>query len=265
MIHGVFYVNQNSHHIFMELARQISKRLNVPIKTPSTFKPREKETYIILGIHDFLPLFEKIEQEVPGIRFIIFQSEQITSQYFKNSRYISMLRRHDVYNWSPYNALELQTHGITNKGLYQFVFATHPGKAKRPIDLFFCGSRTPYREKFLQTIKSNCLTANCVFDLDWRYVDDKVLTDILTQTKCVLNIPCFKKTSLETHRINKALACGCDVITYKSNDRELNDQYEEYVYFAYDMEKVITQYLSGKMPRKRKGIPPAMSHHFYFC
>ena len=52
--------------------------------------------------------------------------------------------------------------------------------------------------------------------------------------KIVLNIPFYEHKVLETHRINKALSCGCKVVAKKSGDETTDNLYEDYVYFVDD-------------------------------
>ena len=57
----------------------------------------------------------------------------------------------------------------------------------------------------------------------------------LSQVKYVINLPYYKNNSLETHRINKALASGCQVISIPSSDIYLNEKYKDFVHFVNDL------------------------------
>jgi hypothetical protein len=61
------------------------------------------------------------------------------------------------------------------------------------------------------------------------------LNNKLATVKYVINIPYYKNNSLETHRINKALAAGCQVISIYSSDIYLNEKYKDYVHFVNDL------------------------------
>jgi len=39
----------------------------------------------------------------------------------------------------------------------------------------------------------------------------------------------MKRIALESHRINKALACGCKVISLPSSDEDANKFYKDYI------------------------------------
>ena len=44
-----------------------------------------------------------------------------------------------------------------------------------------------------------------------------------------MNIPYYEENALESHRINKALACGCKVISMPSSDEDANKFYKDYI------------------------------------
>ena len=52
----------------------------------------------------------------------------------------------------------------------------------------------------------------------------------------VLKIPYYDKNALETHRIHKALACGCKVISLPSADEDANEFYKEYITITNDID-----------------------------
>jgi hypothetical protein len=66
-------------------------------------------------------------------------------------------------------------------------------------------------------------------DFDWSHKNSESLTQILHECKVVLNIPYYNDNALETHRIHKALACGCKVISHPSADKDANEFYKEYI------------------------------------
>jgi len=51
----------------------------------------------------------------------------------------------------------------------------------------------------------------------------------LHECKVVLNIPYYNDNALETHRIHKALACGCKVISMPSADEDTNEFYKKFI------------------------------------
>ena len=54
----------------------------------------------------------------------------------------------------------------------------------------------------------------------------------LTQVKYVLNIPFYENSSLETHRIHRALSASCKVLSLKPYLKYEEEGYDEYVIFV---------------------------------
>jgi hypothetical protein len=73
---------------------------------------------------------------------------------------------------------------------------------------------------------------NVEFDLSYSYTNPLELNEKLKQVKYVINLPFYTENSLETQRIHKALSMGCRVVSLPSGDRDMNDQYRDYVYFV---------------------------------
>ena len=48
-----------------------------------------------------------------------------------------------------------------------------------------------------------------------------------------MNIPYYQDDqNLESHRINNAMSVGCQVVSFKSDDKDTDDFYEDYIYFS---------------------------------
>ena len=95
---------------------------------------------------------------------------------------------------------------------------------ERPIDFFFCGAHSPEREFKLNQFKLQNADMGFTFDFDFsnNHMNFNDLNNKLANVKYVINLPYYKNNSLETHRINKALASGCQVISILSSDTYLN-------------------------------------------
>jgi hypothetical protein len=73
------------------------------------------------------------------------------------------------------------------------------------------------------------------YDFSNNHLGFNEINNKLANVKYVINLPYYKNNSLETHRINKALASGCQVISIPSSDPYLNDKYKDYVHFVNDL------------------------------
>ena len=65
-----------------------------------------------------------------------------------------------------------------------------------------------------------------------------------------MNIPYYKENPLKTHRINKALACGCDVISLKSCEDDANSFYKDYCVMTDDIIGAVGDYFKNKPEKK---------------
>jgi len=82
-------------------------------------------------------------------------------------------------------------------------------------------------------------------------------------------MPYYEDNALETHRINKALACGCQVVSLKSSDEDANQFYDDYIYFCDDIEECLEKYFKGLPPKKTyeeliKALSQKTAPHFLF-
>ena len=84
-------------------------------------------------------------------------------------------------------------------------------------------------------LKSKYKKKRIEFIMDGTLVNQDLLTIKLNTSKYVLNIPYYKNVILETHRINKALSCGCNVVSMKSGHPETDQLYKDHIYFVDDM------------------------------
>jgi hypothetical protein len=74
-------------------------------------------------------------------------------------------------------------------------------------------------------------------------------TFLLKNTDILLNIPFYKYNVLESHRINKALSCGCKVVSMYSTDDDANEFYKDYIHFTNNIPKYLESE-SIKEPKK---------------
>jgi hypothetical protein len=214
-------------NIHIENALLLSIRLKIPILK----ELRENETILVMGsaVNPYHLLNFQFKHKV---MYYIFQAENIASDFFDNKHYISLLRRNPVFHYSQYNADECYKRwGIKSCGLFDWEFLNRNNLyeiCNQPIDLLFYGYPNETREKVEILLKEKYPDKNIVFA--YAIYDDSVI-DLITRAKYVLNIPYLENTSLETHRINQALACGCKVISKRSNCDYLNKKYESKIIF----------------------------------
>lgn len=224
----------NFHPIFSENAFCLSKRLGIDII--ANFDPQEGHTYLVFGAHEQALNLLTIQQTKKNFRLIILNSEPPLSQFMKNKYYISLMKTNIVFDYHEQSAKYLTELGIKVYSRFVFDFIYQPAVGvNRDIDIFFCGSRTPRREALYEKLKSRYPDKNIVFDFDWKYSNQEDMTKILQRSKTVLNIPYHEHNILETHRIHKALACGCEVVSLYSGDEPTDKFYEPYIYLVHDL------------------------------
>lgn len=215
----------NFSKYFVENAEYLSNELKLPI----TFELKPNMEYIVFSAHDAAK--ELIEFQIRNnTKYIIYQSENIESTFFKNKYYIQLLKTNKVLNYSPYTASKMmELYNISTTGYFQFHYKKKNSSKPRDIDVLFFGNMTQKRYDILKEIQNRFpqLKIEVVCDV---FGDE--LTKLLLRTEYVLNISAYDNAVLETHRINKALSCGCYVISNYSADEKMNKQYREYVYFC---------------------------------
>jgi hypothetical protein len=153
---------------------------------------------------------------------------------------MELVQNNPILDWSRYNVERLkQKIDIKVFSFYFFDFVAMPNTdwESRPIDFFFCGAATDDRKRILDQFKEENSWAKCEFDLSYSYTSPPALFEKLKQVKYVLNLPFYADNSLETHRINRALSAGCEVISIYSKDKFLNKKYEPYVHFVKELDE----------------------------
>lgn len=221
------------HPIFNENAMVLAKRLNIPFIVDLT--PKQDDIIIIFGAHEQADKLVLIQQNI-RISYIIIQTEQFESKVFDNKYYMQLIETNSILDWSIINVQRLKTK--INTKVYSLYYYDFFGVDnikpfhERKIDFFFSGAKNADRENMINQFKLS--NPNAIFEIDYNYsfsnpVD---LTNKLLNVKYVLNIPFYKNNSLETHRINRALSLGCEVVSLLSADEDMNKKYEPYVHFV---------------------------------
>jgi len=237
------------HSIFDENAFALSKKYNWEIE--KLFIPKNNDVYIIFGANskpDILLNTQLYSQF--KFYYIILNSEQIESPFLKNKNYIKLLKDNAVFSYSNTITKWLENEfNIKIKGNFYFPFIQSKCIQNREYDVVFVGTRNKIREDILDNLKK--LSLNVYVDFGWKHSNPEVLNNLLNKTKLVINIPYYNQNALETHRIIKALSCGCAVISMRSADKYLDDIFENYIYFTDDIIKCVNEYFDNRLqPRK---------------
>ncbi len=220
------------HHIFNENAILLSRRLKIPFITDLT--PQDGDLIIVFGAQEQSDKLFYL-QEVKQIRYILIQTEQFQSRIFDNKYYMELVQQNDLLDWSRFNVERLKTKiqtKVYSFYFFDFMVPESPEWESRPIDFFFCGAANEERKKMLADFQQDNPTAKIEIDLSYSYLNPNLMVDKLKTVKYVLNLPFYTESSLETHRINRALSVGCQVVSLYSKDKYLNRQYDPYVHFV---------------------------------
>jgi hypothetical protein len=219
--------------IFNENAIVLANRLG--IQFVQNMAPKDNDIIIVFGAHDVADKLLSVKQSLK-LEYIIIQTEQYNSRVFDNKYYIELLTNSVALDWSKLNIKRLKSHLPTPfYSIYFYDFfvpETTPEFDPRPIDFFFCGSGSKEREKMLLDFKHSNSEYNIEIDLSYSYTTPALLNEKLSQVKYVINLPYYKDNALETQRIHKALSMGCKVVSLLSADKELNEKYNDFVYFV---------------------------------
>ena len=220
----------SGHAIFNENAVVMSKKFGWSLE--KEFNPQPKDLYVVFGAHEMAHHLLEIQYRLGNtFGFIVMNSEQRDSQFMKNKYYISLMKRNVVCDYNTLTSAYLkETFDIKILSYFYFEFMKFNLETnERPYDVCFIGSRTPKREKILKELQEQYSELTFYIDFDWKHKNSDSLTKILHDCKVVLNIPYYDKNALETHRIHKALACNCKVISHPCSDEDTNEFYKKYI------------------------------------
>jgi len=213
----------SGHAIFNENAVVMSKKFGWALE--KEFNPQPKDLYVVFGAHELAHHLLEIQYRLNNtFGYVVMNSEQPDSQFMKNKYYVSLMKRNVVCDYNTLSANYLkETYDIKILSYFYFEFLQFNLETKeRPYDVCFIGSKTERREKILKELQEKHTDLNFYIDYDWSHKNSDSLTKILHECKLVLNIPYYNENALETHRIHKALACNCKVISMSSADEDAN-------------------------------------------
>jgi len=242
------------HPIFNENAVVLSKKFSWVLE--NEFDPQAGDLYIVYGSHEMShQLLECQYRKNSSFGYIIMNSEQINSQFMKNKYYIQLMKRNVVFDYNTISSDYLKkAFDVKVLSYYFFEFMKFNNETNsKEYDITFIGSKNEEREKLMKELQEEFQDLKFYVDFDWKHKSAESLTEILQKSKLVLNIGYYSKDRpLETHRINKAIACGCDVISTLSDDTDANDFYDEYCYMTTDIKDTIHKYFNEEELEKKK-------------
>lgn len=242
----------STHSIFTEMAFSISKRFNFQMETD--FNPQRGDLYIVLGAHDkAVELYTRQKQSNNDFGYIIYNSEQACSDFWKNKYYVMLCRDNVVFNYSNDLAKELEKKfKITTHSFFNWDFLTWEKKeSETKYDIVFVGAKNERREELRDELVSTFPDKKILFSFDGAYNSPEKLSELLQNTDVLINFPYYKDNILATHRLNKGISCGCKVVSLFSSDNDMNDYYGNYVYFTNNITKFLKKaYEKGFEPKK---------------
>jgi len=254
------------HSIFNENALCMSNKFGWQLETD--FAPKPNDLYIVFGAHEISHQLLQMQYRYNScFGYVILNSEQVESQFFKNKYYLKLMKSNVVCDYNSLTPECLKAkHEIKVFSYFFFEFMRFNVESEREYDVVFVGSVNDKRLGLYQKLKETYPNLNIYFDLNWEHKSSEKLTDLLHKAKVVLNIPYYKNNALETHRINKAIACGCQVISLKSSEDDANKFYEDYVTFTDDILAEVGKTLSPKKGYEDlvKALSQKINPHFLF-
>ena len=254
------------HAIFNENALCMSNKFNWKLETD--FLPQPNDLYIVFGAHEISHQLLQMQYRYNScFGYVILNSEQEDSQFFKNKYYLKLMKSNVVCDYNSLTPEFLKkNHEIKVFSYFFFEFMKFNVESERDYDVVFVGTANHSRLAVYQKLKETYPHLNIYFDMDWEHKSSEKLTDLLHKAKIVLNIPYYTNNALETHRINKALACGCQVISLKSSEEDANNFYEDYVTFTDDIVSEVGKTLSPKKGYEDlvKALSQKINPHFLF-
>ena len=221
--------------IFIENAIELAKRYNFTYTETIDFD--DNETYIFFGTHEQDYAYKLLLYKYKNKKdYIVINSEQPTSVLFNNKYYQQLLRVSRVVDYNSLSADVInKTVNSNAKHCYFFDFPINTPNKNKDYDIVFIGSHSNTRENVYKCLRRKYPDKNILFDFGYNYQKIDKLTNLLINTKIVLNIPYYSDGILEVHRINKALSCGCTVVSTRGKDEYVNKLYEDYIHFTDDL------------------------------
>lgn len=167
---------------------------------------------IIFGAH-----LVSLPTELPT-HAIVYNLEQIEiGTGFVNETYLSILRSHVIWDYSPLNIKALKGLGITNVHLLPIGYVRQLERIKpaevKDIDVLFYGSMNPRREQVINALKAAGANVVWVFGIYGRERDA-----LISRAKIVLNLHHYGSNIFEIVRVSYLLSNGVCVVSENGPD-----------------------------------------------
>lgn len=212
--------------------------------------------YILFGIHDYDGYLPK--------KYIVYQFEQTSSKrgesrYWFSQKYIRILKGAiEIWDYSIRNIQNLKSMGLDSNKIKYVPLAYSQVLDKIPrlpveekqIDVLFYGSVNSRRMKIFNNLTKIGIKA----DFNWNNLWGSELDQKIANAKIVLNIHFYTEPILETSRLQYLISNQCFVISEKSYDPVLDNQYKQYIVFTdydYIVETCIKYLTTDKIEREK--------------
>ena len=185
--------------------------------------------HIVLGAH----LLSKFAMGPLKPDSIIYNFEQIDpdSPWLEES-YLSLLRRHQVWDYSARNILLLQRQGVANIQHVPLGYVAQMERIKpavQDIDVLFYGSINPRRQAVLDALMAAGLKVKQVFNYYGPPRDE-----LIARSKIVLNMHYYESKIFEVARVTYLLTNGVCVVSETGNDPVEQDYADALAFAPYE-------------------------------
>ena len=164
---------------------------------------------------------------------IIYNLEQVdTSSSWFTGPYLTLLRAHQVWDYSHHNVIALRSLGVTNIHHVPIGYVKEleriPDNPK-DIDVLFYGSINPRRQKIIEQLHAANLKVSTVFGL---YGSER--DALISRSRVVLNVHFYETRIFEIVRVSYLLANGACVLSEDGDDPIEDDFHDAVAFSTYD-------------------------------
>lgn len=249
--HIVVWPRRSSRLTFKELSDSFVEYLSLRFECTKSeeFSTDSETTNIVLGAND--SIFEP--RPIPSNCIIVNMEQLGKDQLWSDNKYIDLLKKYPVWDYSTSNIEQLANLGITKvKKLeigYTLSLETCQPKNIQDIDVLFFGALNKRRRDILSKLKSIGYKVHFSANLFGTTRDV-----MIARSKIVLNIHYYESKILEVVRISHLLANKKCVISERGCEDNVNKVWEEGVVLC-DYDEIVSNvmiYLFSDERRKNQ-------------